>query len=340
MKIIEIDKLNTLLILISFVLAYIFPFELFIIVYAILGPLHYFTEINWIKEKNYFVTSKKWIYCILIFSLLISLPGILKTPLFESFKELLIIKSLRNNLPKFNNHFFLLALFLAFSFLFFKKRKQQILIFLLGVVAALLVHQYSLYHIIIGILLPTIIHVYVFTILFMWYGNLNKKSTYNYLNIGLMISIPFILIFISIDNSSYQFSETMKSIFIDNFYKLNTSILNFLGVETKNQLFFYEIVNLKIQIFIAFAYTYHYLNWFSKTTVIGWHKKITQKKSILILFLWILSIGIYLYDYNIGLSILLFLSLLHVIMEFPLNILCLKKIIQSIFKPNKLLQKK
>ena len=33
----------------------------------------------------------------------------------------------------------------------------------------------------------------------------------------------------------------------------------------------------KVQAFLAFAYTYHYLNWFSKTLIIKWHQ-VAKKK--------------------------------------------------------------
>ena len=58
-------------------------------------------------------------------------------------------------------------------------------------------------------------------------------------------------------------------------------------------------------------------------------EKITQKKSILIGMLWFVSVGLYFYNYSIGLAVLLFLSLLHVVMEFPLNIMTIKEIIKK-----------
>ena len=43
----------------ALVLALKIPFELFLFSYAVLGPLHYLTEINWLKERNYFAKNKK-----------------------------------------------------------------------------------------------------------------------------------------------------------------------------------------------------------------------------------------------------------------------------------------
>ena len=71
--------------------------------------------------------------------------------------------------------------------------------------------------------------------------------------------------------------------------------------------------------FIAFAYTYHYLNWFSKTSVIKWHQ-VPKKTLIATIVVWLLSFALYAYDYSKGLKVLFFLSFLHVFLEFPLNV--------------------
>jgi hypothetical protein len=85
--------------------------------------------------------------------------------------------------------------------------------------------------------------------------------------------------------------------------------------------------------FIAFAYTYHYLNWFSKTKVIGWHD-IPKSRAILILVLWIVSVALYLIDYSLGFKWLFLLSFMHVMVEFPLNYISFVGIFKEIFKLN------
>jgi hypothetical protein len=70
--------------------------------------------------------------------------------------------------------------------------------------------------------------------------------------------------------------------------------------------------------FIAFAYTYHYLNWFSKTSVIGWHR-IGRRALTLVIVLWLGFVGLYAWDYRLGMSCLFVLGLAHVVLEFPLN---------------------
>jgi hypothetical protein len=75
---------------------------------------------------------------------------------------------------------------------------------------------------------------------------------------------------------------------------------------------------IKIMRFIAFAYTYHYLNWFSKTSIIKWHL-VDKKYLIATLAIWLSAVGIYAYDYKTGLKFLFLLSFMHVFLEFPLN---------------------
>ena len=81
--------------------------------------------------------------------------------------------------------------------------------------------------------------------------------------------------------------------------------------------------------FIAFAYTYHYLNWFSKTSVIKWHKIPKRRFAVIGLF-WAISLGLYAYNYALGLQWLFFLSFLHVLLEFPLNYVSIIGIFQTL----------
>ena len=318
-------------------LAYWLPFELFLFAYAVLGPLHYFTEINWIRDKEYFVANNKiWIYGTILFSLLLSIPVLLRLPIFEAIQEQTLVKQITHYLPSYLNACFLIAIACAIAFVGFKKKTHQYLTIVLGVILAVLLHFYTLYHVIIGVLLPTVIHVYLFTLLFMWYGNLKAKSRIGYFNVILMFAIPFIIAFINFSLYGFSIGDTTTDIYNENnFHWLNMNISKLFGFSDGKSFSLSNIIDVKIQIFIAFAYTYHYLNWFSKTTVIGWHKKLTQKRSIFIIALWMISVALYFYNYRIGLALLLFLSLLHVFMEFPLNIISIKSIGTSIFNPKK-----
>lgn len=327
-----IDLLNTGLIIISLVLAIIFPFELFLLVYAVLGPIHYLTEINWIRDKAYFVKSKNWVYIASLLAILVTLPVIFNVPFFSTFENGML-NFLNEDFAGITNAFIFIALVMAFAFLFIPNRKMQWLIVVLALLIAIIAKNLTVYNIWIGIFLPTILHVYLFTILFMWYGNLKTKSRIGYFNVVFMALIPFVIIVLSIDITRYEFSLYVKDVIIDNrFHVLNVNIAKFLGLSDGTNFFFNARIDLKIQIMIAFAYTYHYLNWFSKTTIIGWHKKLTSRKSLIIVVFWIISLGLYYYDYKVGLSLLLMLSLIHVFLEFPLNFISIKGIYNHMVK--------
>ena len=70
--------------------------------------------------------------------------------------------------------------------------------------------------------------------------------------------------------------------------------------------------------FIAFAYAYHYLNWFSKTSIIKWHQ-VPKRRTVAMVLIWLGALVLYAYDYDSGMAALYFLSILHVMLEFPLN---------------------
>jgi hypothetical protein len=89
--------------------------------------------------------------------------------------------------------------------------------------------------------------------------------------------------------------------------------------EKYDPLVFFSTIGIMLMRFIAFAYLYHYLNWFSKTEVIRWHK-VPKIRFAAVIILWLLACGAYAYDYSIGLNFLFFLSFTHVLLEFPLNI--------------------
>ena len=73
-----------------------------------------------------------------------------------------------------------------------------------------------------------------------------------------------------------------------------------------------------VQRFIAFAYTYHYLNWFSKTSIIKWHA-VSRWKLATAVALWGASLALYGLSYELGTRWLFLLSMAHVLLEFPLN---------------------
>jgi len=327
MKTLHIDKLNLILILASFTLACFLPFELFLFGYAFLGPLHYLTESNWIADKNYFVPNTYWKYLVLVAAIIYSIPFVFSLSFVSEFINQSTISFVIYKMAKYTNFVLFFILISAVLALFYKTYKVFVISFLIAFILSFWTYTTEAYLLINGLLLPTIIHVYVFTLLFMMYGVKNKKTIYGILNIILIIALPLSLVFLDTEIFNYQFSDTVKNTYMNNnFHVLNANLAKLFGVYEDLKFFFYEKLDIKIQIFIAFAYIYHYLNWFSKTTIIGWHKQLTHKKAILILGIWIAILFCYLYDYRLGLVISIFLSVSHVMLEFPLNIITIRSL--------------
>jgi hypothetical protein len=104
------------------------------------------------------------------------------------------------------------------------------------------------------------------------------------------------------------------------FNALNAELLKLfrLGSGTTPSEIYESRSGLMIMRLIAFAYTYHYLNWFSKTSIIKWHE-IPKKRTAMIVGVWVGAIAVYIYNYDTGMAVLYFMSILHVMLEFPLD---------------------
>jgi hypothetical protein len=183
-----------------------------------------------------------------------------------------------------------------------------------------------------GVFLPTLIHVYVFTGLFMLYGALKSKSRLGIISVITLLVCPILLFVLFPDSHPMNATIYSQKAYVGEngkgFWTLHISTLKYFfdvrpEAGTNQGMFwiqqvFHTKTGILLMRFIAFAYTYHYLNWFSKTSIIQWHK-VPKSRFLLVVVFWFISIGLFLYDYSIGLTWLFFLSYLHVILEFPLN---------------------
>jgi hypothetical protein len=186
-----------------------------------------------------------------------------------------------------------------------------------------------------GIFLPTIIHVFIFTWAFMLYGVLKEKSIPGTISIFALIICSVLLLVIKPENSTFAVSAFVQNSYA-RFADLNFNLINLFNLDklTEVKQIFTTSAGLVIMRFIAFAYTYHYLNWFSKTSVIKWHL-VPKRYLFITLLLWVISASLYVYDYNLGIHALILLSFLHVFLEFPLNIVSFNGIGQAIFSLGK-----
>ena len=303
-----INILNIGLILISCVIAFIIPFELFLFSYAVLGPLHYLTEISWLHKQNYY-TKGKYDFVFLIILCIISTVGNL---FLEDWQE-------------WGIHAVFIGFVASLIFVFLKDNYLKVLALFVLAFSAVIFEGNNFYYLFFAVFLPTLIHVFVFTFLFMWYGAIKSKSSSGYLSVIILMICAASFFFISPGFGSKQLSEYVIKSYSDSFASVNYYLIDILkpgtfsGYDTDalNYIFTSD-TGYRVMRFIAFAYTYHYLNWFSKTSVIKWHQ-VPKTRLILVGVLWIASLLLYAISYKLGLHALYFLSLLHVYLEFPLN---------------------
>lgn len=413
MSMLKDDKINYLNIGLMFataVFAFFAPFETFLLAYAFLGPLHYLTEISWLHDRQYFTKGKYDFIVLLVIGVLLSTVAFAqdfgyKWEIYTYFSEMQLSSKL--------------VVFALFSGMLFALVKNVfvkivscffIFIFVSGWLSPENIeeNQSSTTVFALTSLVPTLIHVYVFTGLFMLYGSLKSRSKSGLMAVVAVVILPLILVFVLPVNPKESWvSNYGKNAYYakgQGFFNTNVEIMDHFGIleepKLTNKQFLDSIVNSKtvnagftpnekkrlndslqrkskepfvfyqpnderfgqtiavrkalpvnpkdyfwssvffstfgimLMRFIAFAYLYHYLNWFSKTEVIRWHK-VPKIRFFAVIVLWLSACGFYIYDYSLGLSVLFFLSFTHVLLEFPLNmvsIVGIGKEVRSIYR--------
>lgn len=314
----SVDQVNYLNIFLMFVAAgtaFWRPFETFLVVYALLGPLHYLTEISWLHDRNYFTGKKSD-------ALVLTLIGVIITV-----AALRLIPGMPQTL---GTALTVLAFGAALIFVLVKNAYGRALLFFLLIPFSLLAARLGWVQSVFSVFLPTIIHVFIFTGLFILVGALRGRSFSGIASLVVFVLLSFSFFYLYPGSNVYPVSDQIRNNYRD-FQLLNYYLMTPFSRHDFNQPAnvseYIHFVNnvlyssqsaFALMAFIAFAYFYHYLNWFSKTSVIQWHQ-IPRSRFIGIIIIWVASIVIYAYDYALGLKWLFFLSFTHVLLEFPLN---------------------
>lgn len=308
----KIDYANIGLMLLACLIAFVLPFELFLFSYAVLGPLHYLTEIGWLHKKGYFTAGKNDFIVLIVLGALITLGF---------FKANAWLESVSTN-------FIYIAFLSSLVLVTVKDITLKIGGIMLIIFSTLFLSDASFFESFFAIYLPTIIHVFIFTALFMLYGAMKSRSISGILSFVALLAISASFFFVPAGYTSIVNNDYIRSSY-GNFAELNRMLINFFGLgnlgkfsvdtfQGNFQSIFSSMEGFMVMRFVAFAYTYHYLNWFSKTSVIQWHK-VPRKTLVAILSIWAISVALYIYKYEVGLKWLFLLSFLHVLLEFPLN---------------------
>lgn len=305
--------LNILLMAVSAVAAIRFPIETLLLAYGILGPLHYLTEISWLRDRSYFLPQRSDVLPILYAGLILVFGGaFLSRDSYATYfptiytLTLLTVFGLAAVLPVFQSWQNRVIAALIFALLSWEMQRH------LPLTASLIAF------------LPTIVHVYLFTGLFILSGYIRNPSKIGVYALLIFCALPLACCFAPID---WTVSATPwgASAYRETFAPLNVLILSDFGLHISAADVASGSYSVVVTRVLAFSYLYHYLNWFSKTSVIGW-TNISLKRATFIVVCWIGSVVLYAYNFVLGFQFLLALSFLHVLLEFPLNHITIRQI--------------
>jgi hypothetical protein len=278
------------------------PFQVFLLAWAILGPLHYLTEISWLHDRNYFtrpnVARRWWLGLVLFAVVTIGFAYAANGPTYLAVPV------------KFQLALIYLVFAAAAAAIFVRDSLNAVGLFLILSLGLFYFSGFAIY-VVAANLLVTIVHVFFFTGAFILLGALKSKSWVGILSLAVFAGCAIATMTVA---APYAIPSDRVRQLYSTFEFLNKELLWLTGRPMR----VYEAAGAGVMRLIAFAYLYHYLNWFSKTSIIKWHE-ITRTRAMVIAGVWLAAGLAYLYDYRLGFGILYIMSMLHVFLEFPLN---------------------
>jgi hypothetical protein len=288
------DVVHLGLLLSALGLAYLLPFELLLIAYAVLGPAHYLTEISWLHDRKYFLSAKP--IALVLAAVAVAAVWVPSAP--ESG----------------------LLIWLAFAGAALGiggigwTQRAILLAILIAITAALVTGRDFVA--VSAVLLPTLIHVSVFTLVFMMLGAYRAGSRSQALLV--LVYLAAVALIVLVPPGPLPRSMPLAQLGYHYFGGVAPALGQVLHVPDLT-------FDSRSTGLLSFVYTYHYLNWFVKADVIGW-RRIPAGRLGAIVALSAGATGLYFYDYAMGFTVLLALSLLHVVLEFPLNTVSMRQL--------------
>lgn len=272
--------------------AYLVPFELLLLSYVVLGPAHYFTEISWLHDRKYFLPHR---------GIALALAAVA------------VIAALIDNASWFGFAMWG-ALAVCAMLAATRSAAEGTLLFMVAIALAAIMYSSGSSLAVIGILIPTLIHVSLFTLVFMTLGAWRSGSRLQALLVAFyLIAIGIILL---APPTAEVRIESFARVGQDYFGNVGPALGRLFGIPGLR-------LDTRLTSLLAFVYTYHYLNWFIKADVIRW-TDVPKSRLALMLAASAVSTALYFYDYAFGFTFLLALSLVHILLEFPLNSIALR----------------
>lgn len=294
------DGVNLLALTVSAIAAMLWPLPTFILAYAVLGPFHYLTEIAWLKKKQFFFND-----------------GVVSPGMYLAVAIALCV------LASLDLHFrrgwtaYAVGGLLVLSLGALVKNVWVLLgAFALAIATRFFVHGYGLF---LAAFVPTVVHVYFFTLMFLVSGVMRAKRRgwLAWLNPMLLLCVPVLLVkmpgsFGAAPGAFWMSGETLFAALHEYLAGLAGLGMHFdlAGKLEPNAVAVFRV--------LAFIYLHHYLNWFAKTELLAWHK-VSARTWWLIGIVYAGALGSYAYSFAFGFYAAYFLSLLHVLLELPLN---------------------
>src|SRR5262249_51108215 len=298
----------------SCLLAFAYPFELFLFSYAVLGPLHYVTEISWLHERNYFTVDRPGRKPPRAHKRSLVLGGGTMAALIPGF---VAAEGARRPIdPRWEITLFYLVFVTALLVAVIRQPAARAVV-LVGALVLLGLLSVSRFYVLLAFFLVTIVHVLVFTAAFVFHGALKGRSASGIVSliVFLACTASFFLFAPAVHTTTDYVRQSYRS-----FNGLNAELIKLfrMGPGASANEIYESQAGFVVMRLIAFAYTYHYLNWFSKTSIIKWHE-VSASRTAWMVLIWLGALALYAYDYDSGMAALYFLSILHVMLEFPLN---------------------
>jgi hypothetical protein len=293
-------KSDFLALLLSGAAAALAPLPVFLLAFVVLGPMHYLTEIVWLQKKSFYfsegVIAPKWYALIAtVLAIAVALDRIFQRSIGVWVVWVLVLLALS---ALIRNRWALAALAIA---------ALAVKLLTPGVA--------NLF----GAIVPSLVHVFVFTWFFMVSGALRAKSarTALWVNPVLLLAIPLLLLWLPVHYGT-QGAVWVRMERIS-FAPLHAYAARHLGghFAMSGDLLADPVIAALMRVF-AFTYLFHYLNWFGKAELLEWHR-IPAKTWAVIGTLYVAAMSLYLWNFEVGFLVVNFLSLLHVLLEFPLD---------------------
>jgi hypothetical protein len=258
------------------------------------GPAHYFTEISWLHDRSYYLPHRGIAAALAIIAVVAALIDNASWFGFAMWGALIVCAMLAATTSAI----------------------ESMLLFMVAIALSAIMYSSGSSLAVIGVLIPTLIHVSLFTLIFMVLGAYRSGSRAQAALVAVyLVALATILL---LPPTAEIRIASFARVGQDYFGNVGPALGRLLGVPGL-------VLDVRLTSLLAFVYTYHYLNWFIKADVIRW-TAVPKARLAAMAGASAVSTALYFYDYAFGFTFLLALSLIHILLEFPLDSLALRQL--------------